>query len=675
MNELEKKAAAQEPVESPVASAAPSEENVTEAAAKVSGNTVESESCECAETESPAEALSEASDNIACERAQAACVETESPAEAISEATDRIAAGEEKAERRFHEMDKQELVAALENIVATGKVTAYREVSAIKQAFFLLHSRENDEALARFVEEGGKPEDFTAPADELEGRLRGLVAQFKQKRTEWIEADEARRRDNLKRKKEILAEIDALGDDIDNINLKFPEFQRLQQEFKDIKDVPPTDETEIWKKYQLATEQFYDRLKMNKELRDLDFRKNLEAKEALIAEAEALADKTDVVEAFRALQELHNKWRELGPVAKELREDVWARFKAASLVINKRHQDFFEARKAAEAKAEEVKKGLLEELRAIDTDTLDNFNKWIDATKKVLDVQARWKATGFASKKVNTTLYADYRQWCDSFFEKKSEYFTRTRAEQNTNLEQKTALCEKAEALAESVKANPEGADIADAVRKLVKMQEEWKKVGPVARKQSDALWKRFHAACNYLFDIRKKQSAVTRSAEHENLAAKRAIIERIRQIPGDISRNEGIARLKELQAEWQNAGHVPFKMKDQLFSEYREACDALYETLNLRRNRARMSSFENRVEKDLSGDNRGLGRERDRLLRQLEAKKSELKTMENNMGFFNVKSSAGSSMLKDLERRMAQVKEEMNLISQKISLLDEKIN
>lgn len=684
MNDLEKKASAEELNESPASVNAANPENDKEATASV---TVEETTCDdaCAVTESPAEAIAEvAGEADPCDNADTeACVETESPAEAISEATDAIA--EEKTEEAENEaadngaelkvyfsMSKEELVKALEALVEADASAASKEITAIKQAFFIRHNRENDAALEKFVEEGGNPADFTAPADEYEGRLKELLTQYKEKRAAYLEAEEARKKENLAKKQEILDKIRNLSEDIDNINLKFPEFQQLQADFKAIKDIPQTDETSIWKNFQLAVEQFYDRLKMNKELRDLDFKKNLEAKETLIAEAEKLTEAEDVIDAFRRVGDLHAIWRELGPVAKDLRDDVWNRFKAASTIVYKRHQDFFEARKAVEAEAEEKKRALLDELKKAVEEMPENFNKWDAVTKLVMDIQGRWKEAGMAARKINNELYNEYRALCDKFFEAKKEFFNHMRSEHNENMAKKVALCEKAEAVKADLEANPDSFNMNEGYKVISGLQEEWRKVGSVARKQSDAIWERFQNACNAFYNARKKRNEAFRKDEHANLDAKRAVIAQIREIPSDIDRNEGLDRLKELQTEWQKIGHVPFKDKDQLFSEYREACDALYETLRVKRNNARMSSYQKHVG-NLENGGSGLNREKERLLRQLDAKKIELKTMENNLGFFNVKSSAGNTMLKEMERRMNALRDEMKLLEQKIALVNEK--
>ncbi len=592
------------------------------------------------------------------------CAVETSPAEDISEAADRME--NESAEEtpvNYHNMGKAELNEAMRSILAENRMDAHREVTAIKQAFFNIRSRESMEEVNAFVEAGNDPRDFSSVPDAEESEFKTMYAEFKEKRAAYLAAEEARRQENLNKKQAILDRIREIAEDIDNVNVKFSEFQQLQQDFKAVKDIPATAETEIWKNFQTVVEQYYDHLKMNKELRDLDFKKNLEAKKALVEEARRLEAQSDPVAAFRSLQSLHDEWRNIGPVAKELRESLWEEFKEASTVINRRHQEYFEQRKASELANEEAKTRLCDEIEAIDLATLNSFNAWTAATEKVIELQKKWKEYGFASKKANTALYARFRKACDDFFAGKTEYFQKTKDEFNVNLEKKTALCEKAEALKDS-------GDIRKAANEVVKLQAEWKKIGSVPRKQSDAIWQRFQTACNYFFDERKKLNSAKRDEENANLEAKRAVIAKLKELPLDGDRREVIGQVKELQGEWQKIGFVPFKLKDKVYAEYREVCDALYGAYEARENKARMSNFRERVSELKDGGHK-LDRERDKLLRAYESRKAELKTIENNMGFFNVKSSAGNSMVREMENKIKRLKEDMAQIEQKIAILD----
>ena len=360
---------------------------------------------------------------------------------------------------------------------------------------------------------------------------------------------------------------------------------------------------------------------------------------------------------------MHDQWRAIGPVAKEIRDEIWDEFKDASTVINKRHQDYFEQRKASELANEEAKTKLCEEIETIKSDEIKTFADWNATTERIVELQKKWKEYGYASKKANTVLYNRFRKACDDFFAAKAAYFQRTKDELNSNLEKKTSLCEKAEALKNSD-------DVKKATDEIVKLQTEWKSIGSVPRKHSDALWQRFTSACNYFFDERKRQNKERHREEQENLDRKRDIIARLSELPKDGDRREIMPKIKELQAEWQTVGFVPFKMKDKIFTEYRAVCDALYDAYNQREARQRMSNFQNRVS-ELKGDGNKINRERDRLIRVCESRRMELKTIENNMGFFSVKSSAGNSMLKDMENKVKRIKEDIKELEAKIALLD----
>ncbi len=597
------------------------------------------------------------------------CAEESSPSEVISEATDILEGHDAETEEseetpvNYHYMSKAELNEAMREILNTNKMEAHKDVTAIKQAFYNIRSHESMEEVNAFVAARNDPREFSSVPDEEEAEFKKLYAEFKEKRAAYIAAEESRRQENLAKKQEILEKIREIAGDIDNVNVKFSEFQKLQQDFKAIKDIPASAETEIWKNFQTATEQFYDHLKMNKELRDLDFKKNLEAKKALVEKARKLESQSDPVAAFRSLQHLHDEWRNIGPVAKNIREELWNEFKEASTVINKRHQEYFEQRKASEQINEEAKTKLCEEIEAIDLSTINSFNAWAVATDKVIDLQKRWKEFGFASKKANTALYARFRKACDEFFAAKTEYFQKKRDEFSANLARKTALCEKAEALKEA-------GDIHKGAAEVVKLQAEWKKIGSVSRKNSDAIWQRFQTACNYFFEERKKLNNAKRDEENANLATKREIIAKLKELPLDGDRREVIGKVKELQAEWQNAGFVPFRLKDKIYAEYREVCDALYGAYQAKENNARMSNFKERVNELKEGGHK-LDRERDKLLHAYDTRKAELKTIENNMGFLNVKSSAGSSMLKEMENKIKRLKEDMAQIEEKIAILD----
>ncbi len=584
-------------------------------------------------------------------------------AEVVACAKQEDTAAEVQAVADVHALSKEELLARLRDIVKSRSVNSHREVMAIKQALFSLRQREINEEMNAYVEAGNSPETFSANPDEAENEAKDLMAEFRVMRQQYLEAEEKRMEQNLEAKKEILARMQAISENADSVNMHFQEFQDLQQKFRDIKDVPPSAETDIWKKFQLTVEQYYDTLKMNKELRDLDFRKNLEAKRRIIAEANALAEEPDVVEAGRRLQLLHTEWREIGPVSKELREEIWEEFRQASAKVNRRHQDYFEKRKAEEKANEEAKEAIICELKAIDRTALKTFAAWDEAREKVKALQEKWKTIGFASRKVNNDLYARFRSECDAFFNARTEHFQSTREAFQANLEKKTRLCERAEAIL------AEG-DSKKNLEEMQKLQAEWRTIGNVGRKYSDAIWERFSSTCNKFFALRKEQNAVRHTEEMANLKAKRAIIEEINGIPADADRSERLRSIRELQARYEAIGFVPFKHKDQLQADYRKACDAVYGAINSARDRERRSRFEGQLD-SMRDDARRLGSEQERIKRQIDAKRQELKTYANNLGFFNIKTSAGNTMVKEMERKMAHIEDEIKQLSEKLALVE----
>ena len=566
----------------------------------------------------------------------------------------------------YSSLDKHELVSALENLLEQPVDTIRDDVNQIKLAFYAIRNAEIAKEKEEFLEKGNEETAFAAKEDEVEAKFKELLNQIKEKRAEFNAEQEAARVANLESKRKIIAEIEAIVADPDNINKQYNRVQQLQQEFKAIGEVPAVNATDMWKSYQKATENFYDLLKMNKELRDYDFKKNLEAKQMLCTEAEELNKCEDVVLAFRKLQDLHNQWREIGPVAKELREELWARFKEASAVINKKYQSFFEQRKEKEKENESAKVALCEKIEAIDTSALKSYAKWDEATKTIIALQEEWKKLGFAARKVNADLFARFRKACDEFFARKAEFFKAMKEELAANLEKKTALCEKAEALKDST-------DWKKTADELVALQKEWKTIGPVVKKHSDAVWKRFITACDYFFDQKNKQTSSVRQTEHANLKAKREIIASIKNLLESNGDNaESAKKVRELMKQWQSTGHVPFKEKDKIYNEYREAINAAFDKFDMKEVRANLSNFESSISQ--LSDQDKIYRERERLVRTYEQKCNELKTYENNLGFFNAQSKGGNSMLKEVERKIQKIKDDLALLEQKIKLVDEKL-
>lgn len=564
----------------------------------------------------------------------------------------------------YSTLDKQGLVAALEEQLQRPIEAIRDDVNLIKVAFYTLRNAEVAAEREAFIANGNEEAAFAPKEDPDEVKFKELLNTIKEKRAEFNAEQEAAKEENLKKKQAIIDEINSIVGDPDNINKQYNRIQQLQQEFKAIGEVPAANVTETWKNYQKATENFYDLLKMNKELRDYDFKKNLEAKQQLCAEAEALDSLEDVLLAFRKLQDLHNQWREIGPVAKEIREELWTRFKDASAKINKKYQAYFENRKEKEKENEQAKIALCERIEAIDIDALKTFAKWDEATKAIIALQEEWKKLGFASRKVNADLFARFRQTCDKFFARKAEFFKAMKEEFAANLEKKIALCEKAEALKDST-------DWKKTADKLIALQKEWKTIGPVVKKHSDAVWKRFIAACDYFFDQKNKQTSSVHQAEHANLAAKREIIDAVNTLLADEAETEGAKKVRQLMKKWQEIGHVPFKEKDKIYAEYKAAIDKAFEKFDMKETRAELSNFESSLG---SSSQDKIYRERERLVRAYEQKCNELKTYENNLGFFNAQSKGGNSMLKEVERRIQKIKDELAVLEQKIKLADEKL-
>lgn len=542
------------------------------------------------------------------------------------------------------------------------------DVARLKQQFYSLRNEDvRAEREAYEAVEGNDPEAFVPSADPDEETFKELLGVIKEKKAAQRAAIEAELQANYDRKKEIVDKLVEMSADADNVNRVFPEVRELQTKFKEIGDVPQQYSSDIWKSYQEAVEKFYDQLKINKELRDYDFKKNLAEKETLVAEAEKLQAEEDVIVAFKRLQELHAQWRAIGPVPKEVREQIWGRFKELSSEVNKRYQDFFVERKAKERENEEAKTAICERVEALDFSSLGTYAAWDAMTKEFMNAQADWKKLGYASRKANTELFARFRAVCDKFFAAKAEFFKQMKDVLATNLERKLALCERAEALKDST----EWRATAD---ELTRMQKEWKTIGAVAKKHSDQVWHRFMAACDYFFEQKKKNTSGTRRNERANLEQKQEIIEKLKALEADTPEREvALKTLKDLQAEWQSVGHVPFAEKDAIYEAYRGVVNKIYGKFDIARRDSRMESFESSLS-EMGGDTNRLYRERERLLRVYEQRRGELQTYENNMGFLSAKSKNADSMLRDMQRRMQRLKDDLAELEAKIKTIDSKL-
>lgn len=578
-----------------------------------------------------------------------------------------IAEAAEAATEPSEPLTKESLIAAAASLAEKNAEEISREeVARLRQQFNAIRKTELEEEKAAFLEKGNEEAAFAPRQDESEDKFKEILNSIKEKKAAYLAEKEAEQQKNAERKTAIIEEIIALSADTDNVNRLFPKFKELQQEYKSIGEVSPTVASELWKKFQDAGERFYDQLKVNKDLRDYDFKKNLEIKQLLCAEAEKLAEDNDTITAFRRLQELHDKWRETGPVAKEIREEIWNRFKDASAVINKKYQAFFEERKAREQENETAKTAICERVEALDFESLKSYAAWDEMTKTIIAAQEEWKKLGFASKKMNNTLFARFRETCDKFFDKKAEYFKSMKDELASNLEKKIALCERAEALKDST-------DWKKTTDQFVAMQKEWKTIGAVAKKHSDNVWKRFLAACDYFFEQKKKATSGTHQIEHANLKQKREIISQLEAINNDTPREEAIKTVKSLMSKWQGIGHVPYKEKDKIYEAYRKRINELYESLDMKEVKSNLANFASTIE-EMSGDENKLYRERERLLRNYEQKRNELNTYENNLGFISSKSKSGDSMLRELERKIQRIKDDLAMLEKKIEVIDSKL-
>lgn len=558
------------------------------------------------------------------------------------------------------------ILRAKELLEKDGADISRDQLTRLRMQFAALHKAETEQARTMWAEQGNPAEDFAETPAPREEEFNALVSQIRDKKNAWASEMEEKRQANLKEKQDIIQQINDLAVDTDNVNRTFPLYRELQDKFNAIGEVPPTEETTIWKKFQEAREKYSDNLKINKELRDYDFKKNLDSKILLIEQAAALDAEEDVIVAFRRLQELHDKWRQIGPVAKELREEIWQKFKDASAVVNKKYQAFFEERKAREAENEAAKTALCEELEAIDFSSLATFAAWDEATAKIIDLQSRWKALGLAPRKTNSALFTRFRQRCDEFFTAKGAYFKSVKEEYAQNLARKVALAERAEALKDSTEWRK-------ATDEFVAMQKEWKTIGSVPKKHSDSVWKRFLSACDYFFDKKKEATSGQRNAELANLKAKREVVAQLEDLAKAEQNSETADKFHDLQDQWQQIGHVPFRDKDKVNDAYRAAVNALRRSLNLRDNQARMEKFETNIA-SIEGDQGKLARERDRLVHALESRRLEIRTYENNLGFLSSKSKSGQSLVQEFQNKIDRLKDDIASIENKISLIDSKM-
>ena len=587
---------------------------------------------------------------------------TEAPVENIAEASVPTVETTEKA-AYAPKQTKEEVIERLSEIDNDACNADKQEIDLLKQTFYKLHKAEQEVARKAFEEQGGKPEEFVPAADPLENKFKEIMSSIKEKRSEMAAEAEREKEDNLAKKLQILDKMKDLIENSDDTGKIYNEFKELQQQWNDIKQVPIGKVNELWKSYQLYTEKFYDMVKLNNEFREYDFKKNLEQKTKLCEAAEKLAAEDDVVSAFHQLQNLHQEFRNIGPVAKELRESIWARFKAASTAINRRHQQHFEELKEKEQNNLDQKTVICEIAEAMEYDTFKTFADWEDKTKEILALQAKWKTIGYAPQKMNVKIFERFRAACDEFFKRKAAFYKDIKNSMAENLEKKKALCEKAEALKDSTdwKAT---ADI------LTKLQKEWKTIGPVSKKHSDAVWKRFIGACDYFFAQKNKANSSQRSVESDNMAKKENIISQLHEIEKAGNEDESVAdKIRGLIKEWNGIGHVPFKEKDRLYNDFHSTVDRLFAKLNITASEKKLSSFKSNLS---SGNN--LYRDREKLVRTYEGLKNDIQTYENNLGFLTSASKKGNSLVQDIQRKIERLKGDMELVTKKIAAIDEKL-
>ena len=559
---------------------------------------------------------------------------------------------------------KQEVVERLKEIAASDEAPVKDEIDLLKTVFYKLHIAEREARLKEYIDGGGNPETYQVVPDQDEETFKAQMAVIREKRAQIMQQQEAEKQANLEKKLEIIEKIKAMTTSPDEAGKSYNEFKELQQQWKDIKNVPADKANELWRNYQLYVEQFYDLLKLNSEAREYDFKKNLEMKTKLCEAAEKLADEEDVISAFHQLQELYQQYREIGPVAKELREEVWARFKAASTVINKRHQQHFEDLRAKEEENLARKTALCEKVEELGKVENKGAADWEKRSKEIIDIQNEWKTIGFAPQKMNVKIFERFRAACDDFFGRKAEYFKALKVTFSENIEKKKALVEKAQALADST-------DWKATSDKLIALQKEWKTVGMVPKKIGDQLWQEFLGACNKFFEARNAAGAGQRNEEHANLEKKKGIIEQLKAL----AENAAEATKEKVQAlteEYNKVGHVPYKEKDKLYEAYHEVLDRIYKELNISTKRRRLNDFKANIKNVAKRGEEALDNERGRLARRFEQLKQEIQTYENNLGFLNASSKKGNSLIDEMNRKVQHLRDDLELVRQKIKAIDE---
>ena len=600
------------------------------------------------------------------DNAPTACEEAATAQEGAAGA-EAVDAGNDTPEPKKVYKNKKEIIERLKEITQSGEDPQKDEVEYLKTTFYKLHFAEREAAMKAYLESGGDPDNYKVTPDEDENEFKAEMSVIKEKRAKIFLEQEKEKQENLKKKLDIIEKIKAMVTSPEEANKSYQEFKKLQLEWREIKLVPAEKANELWRNYQLYVEQYYDLLKLNNEAREYDFKKNLEIKTHLCEAAEKLADESDVISAFHQLQKLHQEYRETGPVAKELREEIWARFKAASTVINKRHQQHFEELRSKEEENLAKKTALCEKVEEIAKEEIKNAGEWDKKTKEIIAIQAEWKTIGFAPQKMNVKIFERFRAACDDFFGHKAEFFKDLKQRFAENAEKKKALVEQAQALQDST-------DWKATSDKLVALQKEWKTIGMVPKKLGDKLWSDFLTACNHFFDARNNANAGTRTEERANLEKKREIIGQLKALADNAEENIQ-EKVRELVDQYNAVGHVPFKEKDNVYKEYHDILDRLYKKLNITTARRRLDKFRSNLKSVAEKGTDALDNERARLMRRYESLKQEVQTYENNIGFLNASSKKGNSLIDEMNRKVQKLKDDMNLVREKIKAIDAESN
>ena len=601
--------------------------------------------------------------NATTENSEVQNVNTDAVEENLNQPVETKSESEKENLATKNYSSKKEIIERLKAIVDSNETPEKAEVEHLKTVFYKLHFVEREAQQKAYLENGGDPEKYQVLPDEDEEIFKAEMTIIKEKRQKAFLALEEEKQQNLKKKEAIIEQIKAMATTPEEANKNFDQFKKLQHEWKEIKMVPADKANELWRNYQLYVEQFYDLLNLNREAREYDFKKNLEKKTKLCEAAEKLAEETDVISAFHQLQELHQEYRETGPVAKELREQIWARFKAASTVINKRHQQHFETLRTREEENLTKKTALCEKAEELAKQENKSSADWEKRTKEIIAIQQEWKTIGFAPQKMNVKIFERFRAACDDFFGRKGEFFKQLKEQFAENTEKKKALVEKAQALSEST-------DWKATSDKLIALQKEWKTIGMVPKKIGDQLWNDFLAACNRFFEARNAVHADSRNEEHENLDKKRDIISQLKELVEQTGENLQ-EKVQKLTEQYNKVGHVPYKEKDKLYKDYHEVLDKIYKDLHISAARKRVDNFRNNLKKVADRGIDALDNERGRLLRRFEQLKQEVNTYENNLGFLNISSKKGNSLIDEMNRRIQKLKDDMDEVKQKIKAID----